>query len=269
LEAIYVKVESITGCFKILPATGIDPSCSLEGKRPVPTDVTEDTTFCAALKGISGDGLGMDGMYALDRARSDGDGGGLELSDFFADAARRAGEAGGVVDGVVGPEKFPKKDRVIEGGPLTGGSIVAAVSPRFNGSMSFSLLVDDKVGVPGKTKGDVVGTSGGDVRADGEEDVFLCFVRPIDDGDGDMASVVPETADRKNLARSKLSMDTLLETGVFVRSGGSTTDIMACTAGVELFLRIAFRGTMVEGDGNTEEVDGTGEGGEEEATGRT
>lgn len=116
LEAIYVKVESITGCFKILPATGIDPSCSLEGKRPVPTDVTEDTTFCAALKGISGDGLGMDGMYALDRVRSDGDGGGVRLSKVFFADARRAGEAGGVVAGVVLAEKFPKKDRVIEGG---------------------------------------------------------------------------------------------------------------------------------------------------------
>lgn len=127
--------------------------------------------------------------------------------------------------------------------------------------------MDDKAGVPGKTKGDVVGASGGDVRTDGEEDVFLCLVRPTDEGDGDMASVVPETADRKNLARSKLSMDTLLETRVFVRSGESTMEVMVCTAGVELFLRIAFRGTMVDEGGNTAEDEGTGEGGEEEAIG--
>lgn len=80
----------------------------------MPTDVTEDTTFWAARKGIIGDGLGMDGMYALDRARSDGDGGGLGLAGFFVGAARNAGEAGGVAAGVVVTEKPPKKDLAME-----------------------------------------------------------------------------------------------------------------------------------------------------------
>lgn len=128
--------------------------------------------------------------------------------------------------------------------------------------------------MPGKTKElEAVGASGGDVRIDGEEDVFLCLdFRPRDDGgdgDGDM-SPEPETADRKNLARSKLSMDTRPETRVLVRSGGSTTtDVLVCTAGVELFRRIVLLGTMVEGGGNTDEEEGTGEGGEEEAIGGT
>lgn len=103
----------MTGCLRIRPATGIEPSCSFEGNSPVPTEVTEVTTFLAARKGIIGDGLGMDGS----RAKNEGDGedggvvDGLGHIDGLVEAAFRAGDGGGVAAGVLEtePDALPKE----------------------------------------------------------------------------------------------------------------------------------------------------------------
>lgn len=87
------------------PATGIDSSCSLDGKRPVPTDVTDVTTFLAARKGVMGDGLGIEGSRPH-VAKNDGDGEdggvveGLGFTDGCVEDALSAGEDGGVAAGV-------------------------------------------------------------------------------------------------------------------------------------------------------------------------
>jgi hypothetical protein len=85
----------------------------LDGNKPVPTEVTEVTTFLAARKGIIGDGLGMDGSRAKNEGEGE-DGGvveGLGHLDGFVEAASRAGDGGGVAAGVLEtePEALPKE----------------------------------------------------------------------------------------------------------------------------------------------------------------
>lgn len=87
----------------------------------MPTEVTDVTTFLAALKGVMGEGRGMDGRRPCHVARkeSEGDEGGvvegLGLDEGLVLAAWRAGDAGGVLAGVLETELLelrPKKNDV-------------------------------------------------------------------------------------------------------------------------------------------------------------
>ena len=104
----------MTGCLIIRPATGIEPNCSFDGRSPVPTAVTDVTTLRAALKGIMGEGLGIDGRrFHVAINEGDGEDGGvvegLGLADMFeVAAALRPGEAGGVPAGVEAADVRPK-----------------------------------------------------------------------------------------------------------------------------------------------------------------
>lgn len=87
----------------------------------MPTEVTEVTTFLAALNGVMGEGRGMDGRRPCHVARKEGEGDeggvveGLGVAEGLVLAARRAGDAGGVLTGVFEtelPEPRPKKNDV-------------------------------------------------------------------------------------------------------------------------------------------------------------
>jgi len=110
----------------IRPATGIDPNCSLDGSSPDPTAVTDVTTLRAALKGVMGEGLGIEGRRPCQVVKNESEGeeggvvDGLGLAEILAAvaAALKPGEAGGVPAGVeaVEPAAALPKNMDVDGG---------------------------------------------------------------------------------------------------------------------------------------------------------
>lgn len=105
------------------PATGIDPNCSLDGNSPDPTAVTDVTTLRAALKGVMGEGLGIEGRRPCQVVKNESEGEeggvveGLGLAEMLAVAAAlKPGEAGGVPAGVEAADVRPKNMDDDDGG---------------------------------------------------------------------------------------------------------------------------------------------------------